>query len=920
MTAPRLFLIDGHALAYRAFYAIPNLTSPDGTPTGAVLGFLRKVMCVVREAKPDGLIVVFDGHGPTFRDELSKDYKATRSPMPDELRSQLAAIVDLIPRLGIKVITADGGAEADDVIASLAIEAAERGTDVEILSGDKDLAALVRERTKSTGAVTLLAPSRDLDTERRLDPAGVTEKFGVPPALIPDLLSLMGDSSDNIPGVAGVGAKTAAKLLNDHGSIDGVLKALESLTPKLRKSFEENAEALALSRKLVALRTDPGFLPPDAPASIPARLAPEPAAIETLRKLGFKSLTEEMRALGAAQAAAAPSRSSETSTPIEVGDERPKVRILDEKSLPEYLARLAAAPIAAVDTETTSLNTREAALIGASFAAQGIEPAFLPISHAEASAGKKSLAVLKRYLEDDKAKKCGHNIKYDLQVLRGAGIESKGFVADTMVVAALLDPLRRSNALDALALEFFGLSMISFESLGDDLRKTPLAALAQYAGEDAWLTARFHVTLSERLNAPGAAGLRKFYDEIEHPLIFVLTDMEWEGITIDSKRLEKMAAELRGEIEALKERASAEAGEEFNMDSPKQVGAILYEKLALPAKRKTKTGWSTDQEALEELAPLHPLPAILLEHREVAKLLNTYVVALPEMVSRVSGRIHAQFSQARTATGRLSSQNPNLQNIPIRTERGRRIREAFVAPEGRVFVSADYSQVEFRIAAHLSGDERLLAAFREGRDLHAATAEALFGHGPLFVESKKEASRAAEERRLAKAVNFGILYGQSAFGLARTLGISRKEADGMIKAYFEAYPRLKSWMTELVEKARETGYVETLFGRRRPVPELKSANHNIRTGAERIAVNSPVQGSAADAIKIAMIRLHERLSTHEGSVILLQVHDELLLETPEGSAKEIEGLVRDEMLRVPVIGHLLEVNTGIGRTWLEAGH
>jgi DNA polymerase-1 len=919
MTAPRLFLVDGHALAYRAFYAIPNLTAPDGRPTGAILGFLRKLMRVIREAKPDGLIVVFDGHGPTFRDELSADYKATRSPMPDELRSQLAAIVDLVPRLGLKVITASGGVEADDVIASIALEAAGRGLDVEILSGDKDLASLVRERTKTTGAVTLLAPSRDLDAERRLDPAGVAEKYGVPPSLIPDLLSLMGDASDNIPGVAGVGAKTAAKLLNEHGSIDGILKAVDSLTPKLKKSFEENSDALALSRKLVALRADPGHLPPDAPRSIPARLSPDTEAIETLRKFGFKTLTEEIRS-AVADPPAIRSETESGATRAEVLADRPKVILLDEDTLPDYLARLAKAPVAAVDTETTSLSTREAELIGASFAANDIEPAFLPISHAEASAGRKSLTALKRYLEDERAKKCGHNIKYDLQVLRGAGIEAKGFATDTMVLAALLDPLRRSNALDSLALEFYGVATISFKSLGDDLRRTSLAHLAQYAGEDAWLTARFHETLAERLDAPGAAGLKKIYNEIEHPLIFVLADMEWEGIGIDSGCLGKMAKELQGEIDALKVRAQGEAGEEFNLDSPKQVGAILYEKLALPAKRKTKTGWSTDQEALEELAPLHPLPAILLEHREVAKLLNTYVVALPEMVSLRSGRIHAQFNQARTATGRLSSQNPNLQNIPIRTARGRRIREAFIAPPGRVFVSADYSQVEFRIAAHLSGDERLLEAFREGRDLHAATAEALFGDGPLFGGRRKDAAKAAEERRLAKAVNFGILYGQSAFGLARTLGIPRKEADAMIRSYFEAYPRLRSWMDDLLAKARETGYVETIFGRRRPVPELKSSNHNIRTAAERVAINSPVQGSAADLIKIAMIRLHERLSAHKGSAIVLQVHDELLLETPEKSGAEIESLVREEMLRVPAVGHLLEVNTGIGRTWLEAGH
>lgn len=931
--ARTLFIVDGHALAYRAFYAIPNLTSPDGRPTGAVLGFLRKILKVIREQKPAAIAVVFDPHGPTHRDEISTEYKATRSPMPDALRAQLAWITQIIPGLGLKMLQVEGF-EADDVIATLTERAVAEDWIVEILSGDKDLAALVSDR------VTLLAPSRELDQEKRLDAAGVAIKFGVPPTAIPDLLSLMGDSSDNIPGVAGIGGKTAAKLLQDYGSVEGVLAHLDDVTPRSRKALLENAGALEMSRRLVALKRDVELGPLNLDEDLSPRLTPEESVVTLLRELGFKSLVAEIEAEasnGTGGETRVPATASPAATsPRPVAEEEkpasrataslviPEPLILDAASVTGYLEKLATTELVAFDTETTSLIPHNAELVGVSFAADGLPPAYLPTW--ENNGVRRDLVeIVGRWLADPKAAKCGHHLKYDMQVLRGAGVEASGLVFDSLVADGVLNPGRRSHGLDTLAEELFSYETIKFSDItagdGDrapDFRIVPLADAARYAAEDAYLTLAFHRELAPQLKK---CGLEKVYFEIEHPLIRVLADMEWKGFTVDIAMLEKIAEEFRSDLELLRWDAFRAAGREFNPDSPKQVGVVLFEDLALPARKKTKTGWSTDQETLELLADRHPLPRILLEYREVAKLLNTYVEALPSLVLPSTGRVHASFRQIGAATGRLSCTNPNLQNIPVRSPRGRRIREAFTAGKvsdtqpKRTLIAADYSQVEFRIAAWLAGEESLLAAFRDGRDLHAATAEKLFG-----VTAASDDVTKAEGRRRAKSVNFGILYGKSAFGLAQQLGISRREADTMIHDYFVAFPAIKSWIDRTIEESRARSGAETVFGRRRPLPELNAANKMTRAAAERVAINTPIQGTAADIIKIAMARLHERLAPHQASAMVLQVHDEVIIECFEKDALELIPVIENALRDVPILGEILAVNTGRGRTWLEASH
>jgi len=878
-----LLIIDGHALAYRAFFALPPLTSPNGHPTGAILGFLRMLLGVLRDREPAAVAVVFDGPGPTFRDKLSAAYKATRSPMPPDLRQQIDWLKEFVPLTGLRMLC-ESGVEADDVIASLA-RAAEKEARVEILSGDKDLAALVSDR------IAMLSPSRDLKGEKVLDPAGVEEKFGVPPSAIGDYLSLVGDSSDNIPGVPGIGAKTAAKLLQKFGTLDNLLAHQDELTARQQQAFTDNAAVLELSRKLVRLKTDLAVAGSSALAEFRLRLAPEPEAVARLLSLGLKSILADLP--GAASVAVSAASAS---------FRMPAVELLDRDKLAAYLERLAAAPIAVIDTETTSLDPHAAELVGVSFAGAGLPPAYLPYT----SGCRQPLA---RFLADPAVRRCAHNVKYDHLVLRQAGLSAAGFEFDTMVASYVLDPLRRSHALDQLARELLGHTMIPYESLGEDIRACPVGQLAEYSGEDAAAT----LALYERF-APQLAdkNLDRVYREIDHPLIFVLADMEWQGVQLDTKALAKLAAEFNGELERLEKAVFSEAGEEFNLASTQQLGAVLFEKLGLPAQRKTKTGYSTDADTLEALKGMHPLPAIVLEHRELAKLLGTYVEALPELVSPLTGRLHTSFSQVRTATGRLASSNPNLQNLPVRTERGRAIREAIVAPRGKVLVTADYAQIELRIAAFLSDEPALKEAFARGEDLHAVTAARLAGKQPGEVS--------AEERRQAKAVNFGILYGQSAFGLARTLGIGRNEAGGIIDRYFAEFPRMKAWIDATIEKARETGAVSTWFGRIRPVPDIQASNRNVREAAERVAINTPVQGTAADILKIAMARAWKRLAALPGTAIILQVHDELVVETERAYAGEVAAILKETMTAIDPFTPHLSVATGSGHDWLAASH
>ena len=887
---PLLLIIDGHALAYRAYFALPPLLSPKGQATGAIVGFLRKLLKVIRELKPDHVAVIFDDPGPTHRDELSSEYKATRDPMPDELRSQIKLIQEIVPGLGLTTLCIKG-VEADDVIATIALKA-EKDCSVDILSGDKDLCALVSKN------ISLLAPSRDIESEKRLDPAGVKEKFDVSPEMIPEYLALMGDASDNIPGVPGVGKKTASKLLNEYGSIDNILESVESLKGKLKDKFKDNLDLLELSRKLVQLKTDVDLGSEiKIPSSFNPEIIPDEATIEALRDLALKSVVNDLP--GGVEKS------------VESSIELPKTTILTLENIDAYLKKMEKASMVVVDTETTSLDPHEAELLGIAFAFPKAPPAYLSLNHKDVS--KKDAKVLLEkataVLTNPKIPKCAQNLKYDYLVLRNAGIDCKGFTHDTLVMSSLVNPLRRSHSLDALSRDLLGHEMIPFDSLGD-IREAPLEQVSDYAGEDAFVTLELYNLLMKDLEKEKK--LKKLYEEIEHPSILVLADLEWLGVSIDVKVLKKLSQEYTGELEKIRAQTFIEAGEEFNPASTKQLGAILFEKLGLPAKKKTKTGYSTNVKVLESLKDLHPLPKLILEYRELSKLLSTYVDALPEMVNTKTGRIHTSFSQTRTATGRLASSDPNLQNIPVRTERGRQIRNAFDAMKGKVLITADYSQIEFRIAAYFSQENVLLDAFAQGHDLHAATAAQVWNVPIDEVDS--------DLRRQAKAVNFGILYGQSAYGLSRSLGISIPEGKELIESYFAGFPRMKTWIDETMEKAREDGVVETYFGRQRPIPDIKASNKMVREAAERIAINTPIQGTASEIIKVAMLNVASELEDIDGSDIILQVHDELIIETLEKDAERVTELVEAAMKNIPPFTDILAVSTGQGSNWLKASH
>lgn len=872
------FIVDGHALAYRAFFALPPLTSPTGEPTGAIHGFLRKLLKIRRETEPSRFVVIFDGKGPTFRDELSEAYKATRKPMPDELRSQIDRLKVLVPLLGFPSTAVDL-VEADDVIATLALKARD-GYDVEILSGDKDLTALAGD------SITLLAPSQDIKDETRLDRAGVKKKFGVFPEQIGDWLSLVGDTSDNIPGVPGVGKVTATKLLEKYGGIDGILSSLDELTPKLQEKFRENSDQFELSRKLVELKCDVDI---DL-AELTAELTePSEEGLEMLNLYGMKAIFDEFNAF----------RESTTVAAIEI----PETKILAGSDLIGWLERAGKLPVA-IDTETTSLRPREAQLLGVSLGTSQ-SAAWLPAANITDEARN----VLSRFLSDPDRAKCAHNWKYDYQILLGHGFEDHRISIDTLIASALLNPLRRSNSLDTLALERFRHEMIPFESLGDIEQADP-EVLARYAGEDAYITALLADECLAQLDKD--PGLARAYYDIEHPLISVLAEMEWKGVGIDISALGKLGESLRKELVDLEKKAFELAGEEFNLASTKQLAEIFFERLGLTPVRKTKTGFSTDASTLEQLKEHHPLPGIILEHREIAKLLNTYVETLPAMVSPLTGRVHTSYLQARTVTGRLASADPNLQNIPVRTARGQEIRRAFTAPKGRVLVTADYSQIEFRLAAWMANETELLEAFDAGYDVHSATAAKIWGLPPDQIDT--------DLRRQAKAVNFGLLYGQSAHGLATTLGITRKDAAEIIRKYFDSFPRMKLWIDETKEEARVSGEAVTWFGRRRPLPEIASSRVQVREAAERTAINTPVQGTAADIIKLAMIKLQDRLAADPDTDMIMQVHDELICETTSDKSEEIAEIMSEIMRNIPPFDSLLATSSGAGPNWLEASH
>jgi DNA polymerase-1 len=929
-TDPPLILVDGSSYLYRAFYALPPLNNSRGEPTGAVFGVLNMLQKFLREQADSPMAVVFDAPGKTFRDELFAEYKAHRPPMPDDLRSQIEPLLTAVQALGLPMLRIPG-VEADDVIGTLACRCAKRGKPVLISTGDKDMAQLVDEH------ITLI----NTMSNTTLDRNGVKAKFDVWPEQIIDYLALVGDSSDNIPGIEKVGPKTAAKWLNTYGTLDSLIEHSQEITGKVGENLRAGLQTLALSRRLATITTDL-----DLPEGIDgyARQPPDTAKLRELyERLEFRGL---LRALDAASGAApagtgAPASVSIASgpgphveqdasadaagatpaTPATPALPREYETILTAEALKRWIALIDAAELTAFDTETTSLDYREARLVGMSFSVEAGRAAYLPLAHRYAGAPDQldldaTLALLKPWLENPARAKVGHHLKYDAHVLRNHGITLAGIRHDSMLESYVLNSVAIRHDMDSVAKHYLGIDTIKYEDVAGKGAKqigfdqVPVENASQYAAEDADVTLRMHQALWPKLRAEPR--LQALYSEIEQPLSLVLLEMETRGVLLDAALLRKQSSEIGTKLQQLKTMAHGLAGGEFNLDSPRQLQQILFEKLQLPVLRKTPTGQpSTAEDVLEEMADAYELPRLILEYRGLAKLKSTYTDKLPEQIDEQTGRVHTCYHQAVAATGRLSSTDPNLQNIPIRTAEGRRIRQAFVAPRGHVLMAADYSQIELRIMAHLSGDPALLRAFAEDRDIHQATAAEVLGKNPDAVT--------AEERRSAKAVNFGLIYGMSAFGLAKQLGIGRGEAQQYVDLYFDRYPGVKAFMDRTREQARERGYVETVRGRRLYLPEIRSRNRQLQQYAERSAINAPMQGTAADIIKLAMLRVEKQCAARNlPARLIMQVHDELVLEVAAGAVSEIAQMLREEMCAAETLAVPLKVDIGTGPNWDKA--
>jgi DNA polymerase I len=910
---PRLFLIDGYALIYRAFFAFVNrpLTNSKGENTSAPWGFANFLLRIREEHAPDYLAVVFDA-GMSEREQLYPEYKATREKMPEELAASLPRIRELVAGMNDEVVELEGY-EADDVIGTLARKATEAGIHTVIVSGDKDFYQLIGP------GVHLLNPGRGGPTgvqEEWVDPSNASDRLGVPPHQVVDYLALIGDSSDNVPGAPGIGPKTAVKLLEEYGSLDALLGAAPELSGKrAREALTEHADQVRLSRRLVTIRKD---LPVELDLESLRVREPDRAALRKLFvELEFRSLIDRFTD---------PSEGPEAPG----GGEVHYRAVTDAGGVAEVVAGIRAAGRVSVDTETTSTEPMRAELVGISLSWEAGSGVYLPMAHELPPAdlldggderpdppnlpplGSPEMRPLVELLEDPEFPKTGQNLKYDLLVFRRAGVELRGVAFDTMVASYVLDPGRRSHGLDALSTDLLGYTPVAYSDVtGKGRAQIPFAQVdleraTEYASEDADLALRLRERFEPQLEEQGLDGLFRC---LEMPLVPVLARMEWNGIRIDAPFFRAMSGRLASELEALTEDIWREAGTEFNINSNPQLREILFDRLGLPVIRKTKTGPSTDASVLEELAAQgHTLPMRLMEYRQLEKLRSTYVDALPRLVHPETGRIHTSFNQTVAATGRLSSSDPNLQNIPIRTELGREIRKGFVPAQGNVFLGADYSQIELRILAHVSGDDAFVTAFREDRDVHRQTASVIFDV-PLGAVTP-------EQRARAKTINFATLYGQGEFSLARQLGITREEAGEFIARYFERFSGVRAFLDAQVEMARERGYVETLSGRRRYIPELQSKNWNVRQFGERVAQNTPIQGTAADLIKEAMLRVDRGLEeAAPGAMILLQVHDELVFEVPEDRVDALRAFVVTEMegameLRVP-----LRVDTGVGGSW-----
>ncbi len=909
---PPFVLVDGSSYLFRAFHALPPLTNSKGQPTGAVYGVINMLNKLVAEYKPEHIAVVFDAKGKTFRNDLYKEYKANRPPMPDELRSQIAPLHELVEALGFPMIIVPG-VEADDVIGTYARQATEQKVDTLISTGDKDLAQLVNPH------VTLINTMNNVV----MDETGVVDKFDVPPSAIIDYLALMGDTSDNIPGVPKVGPKTAAKWLKQYETLDNLVAHADEIKGKVGESLRDNLDQLPLSRELTTIKCDVELK--HAISDLTMRPAEADKLKQLYTELEFKTWLSNLSILRSVNGA---SMHHYSSNGAEVAD-TPEVKalpeasyetVLDKPGFERWLKKLKTADQFAFDTETTSLDYMKARIVGVSFAVEVGEAAYVPFAHnymdaPEQLSEQDVLGVLKPLLEDAGKHKIGQNLKYDAHVLANHGISLKGITQDTMLESYVLDSTRRHN-MDDMALRLLGRSTIHFEDIAGKgakqltFNEVDLELAGPYAAEDADITLQLHQKLNAELEKEPA--LKRVYLDIELPLLNVLLNIERNGVKIDVAMLEKQSKQLAARMKELEQLAFDEAGETFNLASPKQLGTILFEKLAIPSSKKTKTGqYSTAEDVLQELAVDYVLPKLILEHRGVSKLKSTYTDKLPLQVNEKTGRVHTSYNQTVAATGRLSSTDPNLQNIPIRSEEGRRIRQAFVAPKGYKMLAADYSQVELRIMAHLSEDENLLKAFADGIDVHRATAAEVFAVALDEVES--------DQRRAAKAINFGLIYGMSAFGLAKQLNIGRYEAQDYINVYFARYPGVKTYMDETRELAHDRGYVETVFGRRLYLPEINSRNGQRRQYAERTAINAPMQGTAADIIKRAMIAVDETLSASKlDAKVVMQVHDELVVEVLEKDVEAVADLLRMEMEQAATLKVPLVVDIGSGDNWDEA--
>ena len=901
---PPVVLVDGSSYLFRAYHALPPLTTSKGHPTGAIKGVISMLRRLEQDFPGSKVVVVFDAKGKTFRHDLYEQYKANRPPMPEDLGQQIAPIHEIVRAMGLPLLIIPD-VEADDVIGTLATEATGKGVDVVISTGDKDMAQLVSDH------VTLI----NTMTETRMDRQGVEDKFGITPEQVVDYLALVGDTVDNIPGVTKCGPKTAVKWLRQYGDLDNLMAHADDIGGKIGDNLRDALGHLPLSRELATIRTDV-----ELEFGI-EEVSPEPEhreqLLELFREYEFKAWIAEYSGDSGAD-----NGTVETGPSTSAPTERHYETLLTQAQLDSWLTRLEAAELFAFDTETTSLRYSDAEIVGVSFAVEPGKAAYLPLAHDYMGAPEQldrdaTLQRLKSLLENPDRRKVGQNLKYDKNVLANHGISLQGIAEDTMLESYVLNSTATRHDMTSLALKYLGEKTISFEDIAGKgakqltFNQIDLEQAAEYAAEDADITLRLHQALRPQLAETGR--LEAVYQDIDLPLVPVLSRMEQRGALINASTLRQHSQELAERMAELEQEAHEEAGESFNLGSTKQLQAIFYDKMGLPVVKKTPKGApSTAEPVLQELAHDHRLPRLILEHRSLSKLKSTYTDTLPELVSPRTGRIHTSYHQAVTATGRLSSSEPNLQNIPVRTEQGRRIRQAFVAPEGYKLVAADYSQIELRIMAHLSGDEGLLSAFEQGKDIHRATAAEVFGTSVEAVT--------ADQRRSAKAINFGLIYGMSAFGLSRQLEVDRKVAQDYIDRYFQRYPGVLAYMDRIRKQAHDDGYVETLAGRRLYLPEINARNKQMQQAAERTAINAPMQGTAADIIKRAMITVDEWLTAEHANDarMVMQVHDELILEVRESALDTICRGLEQRMsgaaeLKVPLL-----VEAGVGDNWDQA--